>query len=402
MGTYNRNLETGKLEMHFEKSEYMALSDDQKREIKSNFLFSRYNSAWVSRCKFPNLDRAERIAVSLGLENEGATGEKLSFEEQQERKAERAENRAERYDYKSDRAAAEGARLQAPIDRMHGDIAFFTQPNINTSSGRAFTRQRNRMWESYEKGFDAFRKSEYYAQRAETARQTAANAKAPDKAFCQRRIDEAAANIRKLTKSIDEYNGYMAKIEAGEEVTNKYGWKVDITPESITSNLERWEEIREDELSKLAYYDAMIQAAGGVNFSKDNIKVGYKVRISRYKNQVVEVIGTGTKNITYRFNDGFALTASYAEIMEVVSKDEPEINLPFKVDDEYTIDFWNGNSYEPKTYKVIKINGAKVTVKSGNDRAKTITARKGYRGKEWYLTLDKDSLHGFVCKAACD
>ena len=97
MGTYNRNLETGKLELHFDKSEYMALSADQKSEIKSAFLFSRYNSAWVSRCKFPNLYRAERIAEKIGLEKTDATGEKLTFEEQQERKAERAERRAERY-----------------------------------------------------------------------------------------------------------------------------------------------------------------------------------------------------------------------------------------------------------------------------------------------------------------
>lgn len=399
MGTYNRNLETGKLEMHFDKSEYMALTAEQKSEIKSNFLFSRYNSAWVSRCKFPNLHRAEQIAISLGLENEGATGEKLSFEEQQERKAERAKNRAERYDYKSDRAAAEGARLQAPIDRMHGDIAFFTQPNIDTSSGRAFTRQRNRMWESYEKGFDAFRKSDYYAQKAETARQTAANAKAPDKAFCQRRIDEAAASIRKLTKSIDEYNGYMAKIEAGEEVTNKYGWKVDITPESITSNLERWEEIREDELSKLAYYDAMIQAAGGVKFSKENVKPGYLVKLDKAYKGVVEVVSTGTKNITYR-SSGFTLTASYAEITEIVSDKPQEVNLPFKVDDEYTVDVWNGETYAPKTYKVTKINGVKVTVKSGTDRAKTITARRAFKSdNEWILNI-ADGRNGYVCKKA--
>ncbi len=400
MGTYNRNLETGKLEMHFDKSEYMALTAEQKSEIKSNFLFSRYNSAWVSRCKFPNLDRAERIAQKLGLTDEGKTGDKLTFEEQQERKADRAERRAERYDYKSDRAAAEGARLQAPIDKMHGDIAFFTQPNINTSAGRAFTRQRNRMWESYERGFEAFRKSEYYAQRAETARKTAADTKTQDKGFCQRRIDEATASIRKLTKSIEEYNGYMAKIEAGEKPTNKYGWEVTDTPESITSNIERWEEIREDELSKLAYYDALMQTAGGVHYSKENIKPGYIVKLDKHWKGIVEVVSAGTKNIKYRTKDGFTLTASYAEISEVISSEPQEINLPFKVDDEYTVEVWNGEEYAPKTYKVTKINGYKVTVKSGTDRAKTITARKAFgRNDEWILGI-ADGRNGYVCKRA--
>ena len=181
MGTYNRNLETGKLELHFDKSEYMALPEETKREIKSSFLFSRYTGAWVSRCKFPNLYTAERIAEKLGLEKTDATGEKLTFEEQQERKAERAERRAERYDYKSDRAAATGEALQKPINDMHGDISFFTQPNINTSAGRAFTRRRDRMWSSYERGIEEFRKSEYYAERAATARRTAADTKTQDK-----------------------------------------------------------------------------------------------------------------------------------------------------------------------------------------------------------------------------
>ena len=398
MGSYNRNLETGKLEMHFDKSEYMSLTDDQKREIKSNFLFSRNSSAWISRAKFPNLSRAERIAENLGLTNEGTTGEKLTFEEQQERKADRAERRAERYDYKSDRAATEGERLQAPIDRMHGDIAFFTQPNINTSAGRAFTKQRDKMWNSYEKGFEAFRKSDYYAQRAESARQTAKTAKAPDKAFCQRRIDEASASIRKLTKNIDEYNGYIEQIEAGKKPVNKYGWEVNISIESITSNIERWEEIREDELSKLAYYDALINQAGGINFSKDNIKVGYKVKIGRY-NDACEVVGVGTKNITYRTPNGFLLKASYAEITEIAEKDIEQINIPFNVGEEYTFTSWGlYKPEEPIIYKVIKVNGYKVTVKHGNDRAicKQIRRGAGNSADCWFIDLKG----GYICKKA--
>lgn len=396
MGTYNRNLETGKLEMHFDKSEYMALSEEQKSEIKSNFLFSRYNSAWVSRCKFPNLGRAEKIAESLGLINEGKTGDKLTFEEQQERKAERAENRAERYERKADRATAEGERLQAPIERMHGDIAFFTQPNINTSAGRAFTRRRNKMWESYERGFEAFRKSEYYAERAESARQTAKQTKTHDKGFCQRRIDEASASIRKLTKSIDEYSEYMKLIEAGKEVVNKYGWKVDITPESITENIERWEEIREDEISKLAYYDALMQEAGGMVYSKDNIKVGYIVTLSRWHGEPVEVVGAGTKNITYRTGNGFTLKASYAEIESIVKAEPTAIDLPFKVGDEYKISSWYGSGESERVYKIVKINGMKVSLKCGDERTICKTARKGCGASadSWFI----DVKGGYICK----
>lgn len=38
---YIRNRETGKLELHFDKSDYDALTDAQRSEIKSNFLWGR-------------------------------------------------------------------------------------------------------------------------------------------------------------------------------------------------------------------------------------------------------------------------------------------------------------------------------------------------------------------------
>lgn len=158
MSKYIMNKEIGKLEMHFDKDDYMALPEESKKEIKSNFLFSRKAGAWVSRAKFPNLWRAEAVAKKLGLEDGGKVGETLSFREQMERKAERAEARAERYDNKAASAESRAEALQKPINNMHGDISFFTQPNINTTAGRAFTRKRDKMWAAYEKGYEEFKK----------------------------------------------------------------------------------------------------------------------------------------------------------------------------------------------------------------------------------------------------
>ena len=107
-----RNRETGKLELHFAKATYDALDDAQKREIKSSFLWSRRSGCWISRAKEPNLWRAERVAKTLGLTDAGTIGERLSFAEQQERKTERAQRRAERFDGYADSAAERGRRLQ--------------------------------------------------------------------------------------------------------------------------------------------------------------------------------------------------------------------------------------------------------------------------------------------------
>ena len=41
MRNYVFNLETTKIELHFEKSEYDSLSDDDRRLLKGAFLWSR-------------------------------------------------------------------------------------------------------------------------------------------------------------------------------------------------------------------------------------------------------------------------------------------------------------------------------------------------------------------------
>lgn len=396
---YVENKTTGKIELHFDKETYVNLNQEQKNEIKSNFLFSRYTSAWVSRAKFPNLYRAEQIAQKLGLENAGTEGEKLTFEEQMQRKEERAERRADYYEYKSEKAAATGEQLQKPINDMHGDIAFFTQPNINTTSGRAFTNHRNKLWAAYEKGIDEFRKSEYYAQRAETARKATER---PAKDFCQRRIDEADAHIRKIDRSMEEYEGYKKQIEAGETPHNKYGWEIKINLDEIEKNLDRWEELKGDYISKIAYYDALIQEQGGILYNKDNIKIGYIVKLNKAWRGMVKVTRTGTKNFRARDIDGtgFDLEYNYSEIAEVIKAEtEEKKNHPFETGEKYAVQVWEKGQYVEKIFEIVKVTNDKVTIKAGTDRAKAITPRKSYDGKTYYVYCG-DGLHAYFTKAA--
>lgn len=129
-GYYLLNKDTDKIEIYFEKDWYMSLGEFEKGMIKSNFLFSRVGGCWVSRRKFPNIWESEDVCKRLWLENRGSTGGK-SFEEKMKDKAERAENRAERYQSYADNAVKRGEDRQKALDSVKGDIAFFTQPNIN-------------------------------------------------------------------------------------------------------------------------------------------------------------------------------------------------------------------------------------------------------------------------------
>lgn len=388
MSEYFVNNETQKLEMHFDKADYMALPEEDKRTIKSAFLFSRGSGAWVSRAKFPNLYRAEQIAKKLGLKDAGKVGETLTFAEQMERKAERAEARADRYEAKAERAAENGKRLQAGIESHHGDIAFFTQPNINSSAGRAFTRQRERMWQAWERGFSEFQKAGYYADRAEAAR-NAVKKETPD--FCQRRMDEAEKTIRAQKKNLDHYRNILARIEAGEEVK---GWSGNAyTAEEVNKWIEDAEQIVDQAMGKYTYYREM---RGEIMFSRENIKPGYIVELNAHWKGAVKVLSVGPKNFVYD-SGGFQLKASYAEIVKIVkavdfSEQEPE--HPFKVGDTFNAKVWDGNNYVKKVFTVTKVTADKVTTKCEGERATSRKPRRcAYDTNVWALTVGDETVY---------
>lgn len=403
MNYYIFNEETQKLELHFKKEDYMALSEELKKEIHSNFLFSRKSNAWVSRAKFPNLWRAEEIAKKLGLADGGKVGKTLSFAEQMERKAERAEARAARYDEKSGKAVERAEILQKPISDMHGDIAFFTQPNINTSAGRAFARRREKIWAAWERGYEEFKKSEYYEERAAIARETAKQTKPTDKGFIIRRINDAEKTIRAQKKNLESYYSKLEKIKQGE-VLKSFGSDNPITTEEVQGWIEKSEQIMENAISKAIYYHECLEAVGGVEFSKENIKVGYIVDLNRWGK--CRVVGTGQKNISYEILNGGASgmcgKANYAEIKSIISTEIKIEPHPFKVGEVYTIKVWWESQYIDKAYTVIKVTEEKVTLKSGTDRAITRKARKirdrsSENGYTWALDI-VNGMHGTVYK----
>ena len=373
------NKETGKLELHFEKETYQALTDAQKKEIKSNFLWGRNSGCWISRAKWPNTGYAERCAASLGLENAGEAGERMSYAEQMERKAERAERRADRYEDRADAHEASAERLQKPISDMRGDIAFFTQPNINSAGGRAFTRRREKMFASFERGFDEFRKSEYWQGRAATARRTAEQKELKDRAFLDRRIRERESDIRKLQKSIQQYENELETAE-GERAEN------------IQKDIGRWLDMLEAKLDELGFYQDCLDAVGGIAFSRDNVKPGYLVRIRRYG--VVEVLSVGPKNFKAK---GYGWPMQYAEILEIVKAQEPKPQAhPFTVGEEFTCARWNPSlgrygDTEEITARIIRATDKSVTLQVGEEKP---FVRKPYQvrwnnedGRKWGLQV---------------
>lgn len=390
------NKETTKLELHFSREEYAALSEDQKSKLKSNFLWSRVGSCWVSRAKEPNLYWAKKTAQDLGFSDVGSKGERISFAEQMEQKQERAEARADRYDGYAENAERRAAQLQKPINDMHGDIAFFTQPNINSSAGRAFKNRREKMFAAFERGFAEYSKSEHFKDRADAARKTAKANELSDIGFLNRRVREQQKNIRDTEKVIISLEDNLFKIESGKEIKNYKGEIV--TADEIKERLEYQLELLGVYMDKETFYQSCIAENGGLKFSRENIKEGYIVKLSRWG--VVQVVSCGKINFTYKTDRGFVLEAAYAEITEIVKAAEaPKEAHPYTVGEEIKVEAWNGSRYVERVYKVVKASDVSVTLQCEDEKIVRRPKKVAWRDGEWALSVN-DSYRGTVYKKA--
>lgn len=392
------NRETLKIELHFDKAEYTALSDAEKAEIKSAFLWSNRGGCWVSRTKEPNLWRAKQIAQKLGFGEIEKVGERLTFAEQVDRAQEKANARAERYEEHAERAEKRAEVLQKPMNDHHGDIAFFTQPNINSSAGRSFTRYRERVYASFDKGIEEYRRSEYWKGRAETARQTAAGDKYKDPAYLERKIKECKLNMKHQKETLEAYENTIEKLTNGQTVKRYDGteWTLEEAYERGTDLLERMEAERD----KLAFFLDAFEALGGVKWTRENIKPGYTVKVARWG--TAEVVSVGKVNCTIKLpRTGSVLTIQMTEIEQVIKEAEQQQAMqPFVVGEVFTVPVWTGKRFEDRDFRIIKATEKSVTLQNGDEKPiiRRPSESKFTKG-EWILCIN-DSYRGIVRKKA--
>ena len=360
MRNYVMNMETLKIELYFEKSEYDQLSEDQKKKIKSNFLWSRAKGAWVSRAKEPNLWHAKRVAQELGFEGEERQGERLSFAEQLERQAARAEARAERLEGYAENAEKRAADYQKEFNKYSQDWSWLTQPIIAGHSGsQRFARQREKVINRYEKGFDEYRKSEYFKERAAAARMTAAMPKLKDLVYLEKHIKECESEIRRITGLIVKYEDMLYALEIGRKVKRFDG--TEITAEEVGNWLRNAMERMEAEMDKQGFYQNCMDELGGIKFSSENLKAGYIIDVAGWGR--CEVIKTNPKSVDIKTSRGSILRESYGAVREVIEavekKDEGQ--HPYKEGDIVAKYGFDGHTMQ-RAYKIVKVTAKTVKI----------------------------------------
>jgi hypothetical protein len=230
---------------------------------------------------------------------------------------------------------------------------------VGHAGSRAFANYRERLYKRYERGFEEYHKSEYYQGRAATARATADNAKLKDKVYLHNRIKEQNSILKKYQERIVAYENNLYKLQQGEELKS---W--DGSPLTIEGQEKRIEELLEKydyEYNKLEFFEKCLDDLGGIQFSRDNIKVGFIVSI-RNSGRRCEVLSAGSVNVTYKVLDGGAagmvLTDPYAAIVEIIQAKEKteKVKNPFTVGDilvkYYGMESRNGVY---KAYQVVKV-----------------------------------------------
>ena len=381
---YILNQETQKIELHFTKEEYSNLSVELKKELKSAYLFSGYNKCWVSRSK-NNHYSAIKVAKKLGFTEKKIIGERLTYEQELKIKAERAERKIERYEQYADNAEKRAENLQKELNSYCGDIAFFTQPIIaNHAGSRAFANKRQKIYDKYHKGFEEYKKSEYFKERAVTCSETVEMSQLKDKRYLDNRIKENKSTIAKIEKNIKYYEDQK---ELHPEVEAKYNQYID----ELLEKMEYY-------IDKLAFFENKLEEIGGITYSKDNIKVGYIVKIRGWLDNIVVKVNPTTIEIKTKNNS--YLKYAYAEIRDVkipenYTEPNDKIVNPFAINDILARQYPSGYTIYFQILKTTQ-KGVYIQEITTNEYKKPVLNQFADKSKQMLKKITKDSS-GNVC-----
>lgn len=364
---YAFNKETDKYELDFTKEQYKALPAEPQSWVKRYFNFAPSRGVWAAKAK----GRVGYIPQRLnqyGFTYVGEVGERLSYAEEREQKVKRAGERADRYEGRSDSLANKAADLQAPFSEAAKDWSWVTQPIIAGHAGSArFARSRERLRRKFEEGIHTYRKSEYYRKEAERLRAVSGDKDLQNKSYIYRRIQECEKELRSIQR-------YMVQAEENANET----W-YDQLAEKYEYNMD-----------KLSFFLNAMDALGGVQYSQDNIKVGYWVKCSG-TDKTFEVIKANPKTFEGRVltdgANGFVLKFTYAEITAVKVPDnwvDPKLNPvnqtnPFQKGD--LVALWNiGGTAIIRAFEVTGLTPKMVEIRELNLDANRLPIRGSYRG----------------------
>lgn len=255
------------------------------------------------------------LTVTILEEGAGALGP-ASYAERRAAKAERHERRAERLEARADSRERKRGEVESALaaNPMYSDYSFYTEPIKagHHSEGR-HRRAKARVVAKMDKVVTLWREEAELRGRASAA----ADAAKPDAergaGFMQRRIDEIAAELRRLERLLagTDRNQIVSAIMDGREVQapdpdSEWGQKLTARRAFLAEGL--------------AYWQALLDGIGGVQYGKATVKKGDIVVKRNGIRGVVERVNDKTVSVVYQDIglEGWRSKMPYAEIAEVL------------------------------------------------------------------------------------
>lgn len=203
-----------KIELHLkDKETYKNLPVEAQKDIKRGFIWGRQRGAWVSRSKGGHIPYSMK---KYDIPYQGADQIK-SFEEAEEQKANRLSAKADRFKNYAQNAQKRAENLQADFNRLRKDWSWLTQPNINSSAGRAFTNSRNKVMNRYERGFEEYRKAGNLSEYAKQLEISASQTELRDLGYLNNRLKENKKVLNKFKKFEEYYTEIMKDDNLSDE-----------------------------------------------------------------------------------------------------------------------------------------------------------------------------------------
>lgn len=239
-----------------------------------------------------------------------------SYAERRAAKAERHGRRAERLEQRADaRERKRGLEERAlAANPMYSDYSFYTEPIKagHHSEGR-HRRAKAAVSAKMDKVVTLWREEAELRGRASAA----ADAAKPDAergaGFMQRRIDELAADLRKVERVLagTDRDQVVSAIMDGREVQ---------APDPESSWGQKLVAHRNFLAEGLAYWQALLDGIGGVRYSKATVRKGDIVVKRSGVRGVVERVNEKTVSVLYQDIglEGWRSKMPYAEIVEVI------------------------------------------------------------------------------------
>lgn len=200
-----------KIELHLDgKNAYTSLSETAKQNIKRAFIWGRQRGAWVSRSK----DGGRPYSMKdYNIPFKGEQ-ERVSFEESRENRIERAEHKSERYESYAESRERQAESLQSEFNRLRKDWSWLTQPYVNTSGGRSFRNQKEKVMARYDRGFESYKIAESHREKSAHYKLMASESELQNESYLINRVKEGEKNVRAFEKFEQNYSDKLENIDA--------------------------------------------------------------------------------------------------------------------------------------------------------------------------------------------